>query len=137
MSKRITQKEMVYNYIREHGSISSMEGYEHLNITDTRTAVSRIRKDLEGTMYAVKKKTIYPKSGKSYARWYITTGKSIHCPHCESIHDSGLVDWHNKAHTVWTCPACSKRVIEGAKGYEETYPDPPRELRGDATWVDF
>lgn len=129
MQKKKTQKEMVYDYIRAYGSISSMEGFEYLNITDTRTAVSRIRKDLEGTDYVVKKKTIYPKSGRAYARWYITTGEAIHCPHCQSTFDSGLVDWINRQHTVWTCPACGKRVREGFINYKPDYPDPPARLR--------
>lgn len=135
MSK-ITQKEMVLEYIRQHGSISSMEGYEHLNITDTRTIMSRIRADLKGTPYEVYTKKIYPVNSKAYARWYITTGKSIHCPHCEALTDAGLVDWHDR-HTAWTCPACSKIVREGFKGYEAYYPDPPKELRGDNTWVNY
>ena len=135
--KKITQKEIVYNYIKEHGSISSMEGFEHLKITDTRTAVSRIRKDLEDTMYAVKKKTIYPKSGGAYARWYITTGKAITCPHCQSTFDSGTVDWQNRQHTIWACPGCAKIVREGVKNYEAFILDPPERLRGDNSWVRY
>lgn len=134
MQEKKTQKEMVLSYIREHGSISSMEGYEHLNITDTRTIISRIRKDLEGTSQAVIKKKIYPKSGKGYARWYISTGKALHCPLCNSTLDSGLVDWYRR-YTIWTCPSCSRLVREGVVNYPEFYPDPPEELRGDNSWV--
>lgn len=58
MANRLTQRDMVLNYIREYGSISSWDAYRDLGITQLATRIS----ELKDHDYKFTKERIYTKT---------------------------------------------------------------------------
>ena len=58
MANRTTQRDLVLNYIREYGSISSWDAYRDLGITQLATRIS----ELKDRNYVFTKERVYTKT---------------------------------------------------------------------------
>ena len=68
------QKEIILTHIKEHGNISTLEGYEKYKIMRVGSVINLLRK--EG--YKINTVLEYnKKSNKRYARYYLKEGEKI------------------------------------------------------------